>query len=38
MIILELATKNNLELYRPIDILIAYFSWGYSWDSVAAKL
>ena len=27
-IILELATRNNLDLYRPIDVLMIYFSWG----------
>jgi len=26
-IILELATRNNLEVHTPIDILMIYFSW-----------
>jgi hypothetical protein len=36
LIILESATRNNLELYRPIDSLMTYFSWLYSRDSIAA--
>jgi hypothetical protein len=27
-IILESATRNNLEVYTPIVILMIYFSWG----------
>jgi len=27
-IILELATRNNKEVYTPINILLIYFSWG----------
>jgi hypothetical protein len=27
-IILELATRNNLAVYTPINIVLIYFSWG----------